>query len=87
VFQGLLNAKTEAIQEPDKLVRLWVHEAERIYGDRLVSYPHLAKYREIAADIAAKSFPKFNLKKYFGATPEPLIFANFVQSLDEKLYD
>jgi dynein heavy chain len=87
VFQGLLNAKTEAIQEPDKLVRLWVHEAERIYGDRLVSYPHLTKYREMAADIAAKSFPKFNLKKYFGATPEPLIFANFVAGLDEKLYD
>jgi dynein heavy chain len=87
VFQGVLNAKPEAIKEPDQLVRLWVHEAERIYGDRLVSYPHLSKYRELAADISAKSFPKFNLKKYFGATPEPLIFANFVAGLDEKLYD
>lgn len=38
VFQGLLNAKPEAIKEPDQLVKLWVHEAERIYGDRLVSH-------------------------------------------------
>jgi dynein heavy chain len=27
------------------------------------------------------------LKKYFGATPEPLVFASFVASLDDKLYD
>jgi dynein heavy chain len=27
------------------------------------------------------------LKKYFGATPEPLIFAQFVGGLDDKLYD
>jgi dynein heavy chain len=35
----------------------------------------------------SKTFSKFNLKKYFGATPEPLIFANFVASLDDKMYD
>jgi hypothetical protein len=27
------------------------------------------------------------LKKYFGATPEPLIFAQFVGGLDDKMYD
>lgn len=26
-------------------------------------------------------------KKYFGATPEPLVFAQFVAGLDDKLYD
>lgn len=68
---------------------MWVHEAERIYGDRLVNADHLQKYREIAADIVGKNFSKYNssLKKFFGATPEPLVFANFVGGLDEKLYD
>jgi dynein heavy chain len=88
VFQGLLNAKPEAINEPEKLVKLWVHEAERIYGDRLVSHANLAKYRELAGDICGKSFPKFNLKKFFNKdNPEILIFASFVGGLDEKLYD
>ena len=87
VFQGLLNAKPEAIKEPDNLVKLWVHEAERIYGDRLVSHAHVAKYRELAQELCSKSFPKFNLKKYFGATPEVLIFARFAASLDDNLYD
>ena len=37
VFQGLLTAKTETIKEADILIKLWVHECERIYGDRLVT--------------------------------------------------
>lgn len=86
VFQGLLNAKPEAIKEPDQLVKLWVHEAERIYGDRLVSNAHLTKYRELAGDICGKNF-RANLKKYFQNPPELLVYANFVASLDEKLYD
>jgi dynein heavy chain len=64
-----------------------VHEAERIYGDRLVSAAHLQTYRGIKAELVSKSFSKFNLKKYFGATPEPLVFAQFVGGLDDKLYD
>jgi dynein heavy chain len=87
VFQGLLTAKPEIIKEPDNMVKLWMHEAERIYGDRLVNAEHLAIYRAFTAELVGKSFSKFNLKKYFGATPEPLIFANFVASLDEKNYD
>ena len=87
VFQGLLTAKQEAIKEPDNLIKLWVHEAERIYGDRLVNAANLATYKQIAGELVSKSFSKFNLKKFFGPTPEPLIFAQFVGSLDDKLYD
>jgi dynein heavy chain len=87
VFQGLLTAKQEAIKAPDNFIKLWVHEADRIYGDRLVSYANLATFKAAQAELVSKSFSKFNLKRYFGATPEPLIFANFVASLDDKLYD
>ena len=83
----MLTANQTAIKEPDNVIKLWVHEAERIYGDRLVNAANLATYRGVAADLVGKSFAKFNLKKYFGATPEPLIFAQFVGSLDDKLYD
>lgn len=64
-----------------------MHEAERIYGDRLVNAANLATFRGILFELVSKTFSKFNLKKYFGATPEPLIFAQFVGSLDDKLYD
>jgi dynein heavy chain len=65
IFQGLLVARQDCIKEPDMFVKLWVHESERIYGDRLVNADHLAQYRALAADITKKSFAKFNLAKYF----------------------
>jgi dynein heavy chain, axonemal len=70
------------------LIKLWLHESERVYGDRLVNVEDLNRYRVLAADITKKSFGKFNLTKYFTQpTPEPLIFAYFVGGLDDKLYD
>jgi dynein heavy chain len=65
IFQGLLVAKQEAIKEPDIFVKLWLHECERIYGDRLVNAADLATYRGLAADISKKMFPKYNLTKFF----------------------
>jgi dynein heavy chain len=88
VFQGLLTAKVETIKEPENLVRLWVHECERIYGDRLVDPSDLQHFRQIVSELCKKSFPRYNLSKYFAQpTPEPLVFAYFVESLDEKIYD
>jgi len=47
----------------------------------------LATFRSIMAELVQKSFSRFNLKKYFGANAEPLIFAQFVAGLDERIYD
>jgi dynein heavy chain len=82
-----LVAKPEAIKEPDNLIKLWVHESERIYGDRLVSADNLTTYKALVADIVKKQFAKYNLSKYFTSNPEPLVFAQFVSGLEEKLYD
>jgi dynein heavy chain len=37
VFQGLLMAGPDVAGSPVKLARLWLHESERVYADRLVS--------------------------------------------------
>lgn len=88
IFQGLLVAKTDTIKEPDNLIKMWVHESERIYGDRLSSAENMVTYKAIVADLAKKNFSKYNLSKYFqGTNPEPLVFAQFVEGLEEKKYD
>jgi len=48
VFAGLLSAKPTEFTDPEKLVLLWIHESERVYGDRLVSVADLKKYRNIS---------------------------------------
>ena len=65
IFQGLLVAKPEAIKEPDNFIKLWIHESERIYGDRLVSSEHLNTYKALVFDLTKKSFAKYNMSKYF----------------------
>lgn len=37
VFEGLLKADPNSVTHGTHLVYLWLHESERVYGDRLVS--------------------------------------------------
>eukprot|EP00929_Paragymnodinium_shiwhaense_P077089 TRINITY_DN3967_c2_g1_i1.p1 TRINITY_DN3967_c2_g1~~TRINITY_DN3967_c2_g1_i1.p1 ORF type:complete len:3070 (-),score=1029.42 TRINITY_DN3967_c2_g1_i1:156-9119(-) len=84
VFGGLLQAKPNEFGDPEKVVLLWVHESERIYGDRLVSVTDLKKYKGLAAELSKKMFGKFNLQKYFQEkNPEVLVFAPFSKGITE----
>lgn len=84
VFAGLLQAKTGEFSDAEKVVLLWIHESERVYGDRLVSTTDLKKYRLLAADLSKKMFAKFNFAKYFQEkNPEPIVFAPFSRGIAE----
>ena len=39
VFQGMLMSSAEQFNDPVKMSRLWLHESERVYADRLVPTP------------------------------------------------
>ena len=83
VFSGLLNARTTEFTDPEKLVLLWIHESERIYGDRLVSVADVKKYRVIAQELAKKMFGKYNYSKFFEEkNAEPLVFSPFSKGME-----
>ena len=48
VFKGLLMSEPTYFQDPSKFASLFIHEAERVYGDRLVSRKDLEAYTKIA---------------------------------------
>eukprot|EP00927_Polykrikos_kofoidii_P045594 TRINITY_DN39630_c0_g1_i1.p1 TRINITY_DN39630_c0_g1~~TRINITY_DN39630_c0_g1_i1.p1 ORF type:complete len:2263 (+),score=448.81 TRINITY_DN39630_c0_g1_i1:88-6789(+) len=84
VFGGLQSAKPSEFPDPEKVVLLWLHESERIYGDRLVSVVDVKKYRALAAELSKKMFNKYNVTKYFQEkNPEVLIFAPFSKGITE----
>jgi dynein heavy chain len=88
VFQGLLMAGESEFTTPEKVAMLWLHESERVYGDRLVSYEDLAKYKTLAQNQVKKRFPQFNLSGFFAAeNADPLIFAHFADNIQDKVYD
>jgi len=84
VFKGLLMSEPTYFQEPSKFASLFIHEAERVYGDRLVSPKDLDSYHKIAKDVGKKYFKDLDQSVVF---PTPLIFCNCWKDLDEKSYN
>mmetsp|Transcript_16968 Transcript_16968/g.60259 ORF Transcript_16968/g.60259 Transcript_16968/m.60259 type:complete len:4617 (-) Transcript_16968:30-13880(-) len=88
VFQGLLVANADQIQTGEKFVHLWLHESERVYGDRLVSAEHLLQYNGLAQTQAKKLFSQYAVDKFYAKeNSEPLIFCHFCDDIEERVYD
>ncbi|CAM9224257.1 unnamed protein product, partial [Choristocarpus tenellus] len=88
VFQGLLIAQPDQFKSSEKFVQLWLHESERVYGDRLVSPEDLNKYNVLAQAQAKKLFPSFNMSKFYAAeNADPLVFCHFAENIQDQIYD
>ena len=91
VFSGLLQSSAAQFDQPEKFVFLWVHESERVYGDRLVNNADIGKFKALIAAQAKKAFPQYNVSRFYmdGPTQNPLIFCHFGEpaSIDEPVYD
>ena len=55
-LQGVLFALPDCAKTPVDLVRLWRHEAERVYKDKLVDGADLESYEKLSKDVIKKSF-------------------------------
>jgi dynein heavy chain, axonemal len=54
-FKGILFAKPEAIKSVNELVRLYLHESERVYCDKLVEKEDSDLFYKIQRDVIKKS--------------------------------
>ena len=94
VFQGLLMSDPGCFSEPEKFVFLWVHECERVYGDRLAEPAHVAQFKTIIQNQSKKAFVQYNVSRFFlagaGVKPDYLIFCHFADGTtqaDDLTYD
>ena len=88
VFQGLLMGRPEQINSGEKLAHMWLHESERVYGDRLVSPEDLKKYNDLAQGQARKIFSQFPVDKFYAKeNADPLVFCHFCEDIEEHTYD
>ena len=83
VIQGLTVVKPSSLVSPDSLAKLWVHEFQRVFEDRLICQED----RQLVRDELAK---KVTVSLKSNLTPEslyeePIIFCNFLKKgLDRK---
>ncbi|NXM68229.1 DYH17 protein, partial [Serilophus lunatus] len=83
IFQGLLFSTPECLKSPVDLVRLWLHEAERVYGDKLVDELDQESFRNLVVGTCKASFQDLNEEMVFA---KPNIYFHFAQGFDESKY-
>ena len=78
--------RPEQINSGEKLAHMWLHESERVYGDRLVSPEDLKKYNDLAQGQARKIFSQFPVDKFYAKeNADPLVFCHFCEVRDSAL--
>ena len=69
-----LNEALEPLETVEDLIRLWAHEALRLFQDRLV-HPHEKEWCDKLVDtIASTHFVKYEDK----ALDRPILFSNYL---------
>ncbi|KFQ06883.1 Dynein heavy chain 17, axonemal, partial [Leptosomus discolor] len=83
IFQGLLFSTPECLKSPVDLVRLWLHEAERVYGDKLIGETDQKGFGKMLADTCKKFFAELGEDLVFA---KPNIYCHFAQGMGEPKY-
>ncbi|PAA56702.1 hypothetical protein BOX15_Mlig034196g2 [Macrostomum lignano] len=86
VFQGMLFAEPDCLKGRLDLIRLWMHECERVYCDKLVDSEDIAKYQSISKDVAKKMLSDYITGSEEAAFRRPLLFCHFAKNMGDEKY-
>uniref|UniRef100_G3TNR2 Dynein axonemal heavy chain 17 n=1 Tax=Loxodonta africana TaxID=9785 RepID=G3TNR2_LOXAF len=81
--QGLLFSLLEILKTPLDLVRLWLHEAERVYGDKMVDEKDQETLSRVTVASTKKFFDDLGDELLFA---KPNIFCHFTQGIGDPKY-
>ncbi|XP_045482107.1 dynein beta chain, ciliary [Harmonia axyridis] len=83
VFQGLLFSTNDCLNQPMDLIRLWLHEAQRVYGDKLIEEKDLDAFTKFQLDVLKKNFEEMDESLIF---EKPNIYCHFAGGIGEPKY-
>ncbi|XP_055849033.1 dynein beta chain, ciliary [Episyrphus balteatus] len=83
IFSGMLYSNAETCPNPNMLLRLWVHECNRVYGDKLVDQTDIATYQKLIAENVRKGVEVYNEEVVF---EKPHIFFHYAKGLSDVKY-
>ena len=79
IFQGICSSSNKFISTKLDLVRLWVHENQRVFADRMINESDKKVLLELLMDQAVKHFD-FNQNQIF--ENDRIIFGDFFFGID-----
>lgn len=83
IFQGLLFSSPECLKQPTDLVRLYLHEGERVYNDKLVDGTDIETFGKLQREFTKKAFEELDDTVLFR---RPLQYCHFAQGIGEPKY-
>ncbi|TMW50187.1 hypothetical protein DOY81_004746 [Sarcophaga bullata] len=83
VFQGLLFSTTDCLPTATDLIRLWQHETQRVYADKLIDEKDIDSFTKMQHDIVKKSFEEIDESVIFD---KPNIYCHFAGGIGEPKY-
>lgn len=78
----MLFASPKSIVQPQDFIRLYLHEAERTYADKLMTRDDLDLFQKILRETIRKSFDVVNDETFV----RPLIFSHFAGGIADGQY-
>ncbi len=79
----MLFATNECVKLPTDLVRLWMHEASRVYKDKLIDLGDLENFDKIMRDAIKKNFEDMDEAIVFD---QPILYCHFALGVGESKY-
>ena len=63
---------------PNKILKLWVHESKRVFEDRFINTDDIKVFRDYVKDALVKNFGEIDEKSGDNPLEEPCIFTSFI---------
>ena len=83
VFQGVLYSTNECVNTTEDLLKLWTHEVQRVYRDKLADTKDIEIFDKTLKDAVKKGFEDIPENKVL---VKPLIYCHFAKGLGEAKY-
>ena len=60
----MLFTTSDCLKTPVDLVKLWLHEASRVYGDKLIEQKDMETFQKLKFEVSKAAFEVYMLPKF-----------------------
>nr|P39057.1 RecName: Full=Dynein beta chain, ciliary [Heliocidaris crassispina]BAA00827.1 dynein beta-heavy chain [Heliocidaris crassispina] len=83
VFQGLLYSGSDLLKSPIDFARLWMHECQRVYGDKMINDQDIEAFEKLVFEYAKKFFEDVDEE---ALKAKPNIHCHFATGIGDPKY-
>uniref|UniRef100_A0A8C6JKW0 Dynein axonemal heavy chain 17 n=1 Tax=Melopsittacus undulatus TaxID=13146 RepID=A0A8C6JKW0_MELUD len=84
IFQGLLFSTPECLKQPQDLVKLYLHESNRVYRDKMVEERDYGTFDKIQLEMVKKFYDE--IEETLEQTKRMNVYCHFAKGISEPCY-